>query len=109
MLEIKEATEGICMSLGLHHGKCLFVVGSFSVHWARSDMHLLVLAIFHILLILHVLKVLEVLIFLLVVWIFFRGSLLLRWWSWTLSLLTSSSIDVVRLDFEVFLFFVART
>ena len=105
-MEIQEATKGISVSLSLHHSKCLLIVGTFSMHWTSSDMHLLILTVFHILLILHVLEVLKVLIFLLVVWILFRGSLLLGWWPWTLSLLTSS-IDVVRLDLEVLLLFVS--
>ena len=81
-------------------------MGTFSMHWTSSDMHLLTLAAFHILLILHVLEVLKVLIFLFIVWILLWGSLLLGWWPWTLSLLTST-VDVVRLDLEVFLLFVS--
>ena len=106
MLEVQEATKGIGVSLSLHHRKCLLIVGTFSMHWACSDMHLLILTVFHILLILHVLEVLKVLIFLLVIWILFWGSLLLGWWPWTLRLLTST-VDVVGLDFEVLLLFVS--
>ena len=61
-------------------------------------MILLIFAILHVLLILHMLEMLEVLILLLLI--------LLSWllsWTRALCLLTSSPIDVVRLDLEVLL------
>ena len=107
MLEIKEATKGISVCLSLHHSKGLFVVRSFTMDWARSDMQLLILNALHILLVLHVLEILEVLIFLLYVcWVLLRGSLLLGRWTWALSLLPSS-VDVVGLNLEVLFLFVS--
>lgn len=109
MLEIKEATKGISMCLSLHHSKSLFVVGSFTMNWARPDMQLLVLDALHVLLVLHVLEILEVLIFLFYVcWVLLRGSLLLGRWPWALGLLTSA-VDVVGLDLEVLLLFASWT
>lgn len=60
-------------------------------------MHLLIFAVIHVLLALHMLELLEVLILLLVLL-----SRLLRW-TGALSLLATSSIDVVGLDLEVLL------
>jgi hypothetical protein len=61
-------------------------------------MHLLTFTVIHILLILHMLEILEVLILLL----FILLGWLLRW-TGALSLLTTTPIDVVRLDLEVLL------
>ena len=107
VLEIQEATEGISVSLSLHHGKSLLVMGPFAVDWARSDMHLLILVFFHILLVLHMLVILEVLIFLFHIWELLGGTLLLGRWSRALGLLTSA-VDVVGLDLEVLLFLGSR-
>ena len=98
MLEIEEAAEGVSVCLSLHHGESLLVVGAFSVNRASLDMILLVFAVFHILLILHMLEMLEVLILLL----FILLSWLLRW-TGALTLLTTTTVDVVRLDLEVLL------
>jgi hypothetical protein len=73
-------------------------MGAFSVNRASLDMHLLIFAVLHILLILHMLEMLEVLILLLLILL----GCLLRW-TGALSLLTSTPIDVMRLDLEVFL------
>ena len=100
MLEVKEATECISVSLGLHYSQGLLVMSALTMHWASSDMDLLVLAVFKVLLVLHVLEVLKVLHLLLIVLLL--GTLLLG--SWTLILL-ASPVDVVRLDLEILLLF----
>jgi hypothetical protein len=103
VLEIKEATEGISVCLGLHHGQGLFVVSTFTMNWASSDMHLLRFVIFQVVLVLHMLELLEIQVFLLELVISeILGGLLLRdsrRWSALLS------VDVLRLYFEVFLVF----
>ena len=108
VLEIKEATKGIGMCLSLHHSKSLFVVSALTMNRARSDMHLLVFIVFHILLVLHMLIILEVLVLLFHVSELLRRALLLGRWTWALSLL-SSSVDVVRFDLEIFLLFIDWT
>lgn len=100
VLEVKEATECISVSLGLHNGQGLLVMSALTMHWASSNMDLLILAAFYVLLVLHVLEVLKVLHLLLIVLLL--GTLLLG--SWTLILL-ASPVDVVRLDLEILLLF----
>jgi hypothetical protein len=98
VLEIQEATEGVSVCLSLHHGESLLVVRALSVNRATLDMHLLIFAAFHVLLILHMLEMLEVLIILLFILLFWLLS-----WTGALSLHSTSTIDIVRLDLEVFL------
>lgn len=101
VLEIQEATKGISMRLSLHHGQSLLVVSSFTMYRASSDMDLLILAVFKVLLVLHMLEVLKVLIFLLIVLL--RSRLLLGSWA---RVLLACSINVVRFDLEVLLLLV---
>ena len=66
MLEVEEAAKSISMGLSLHHGESLLVVSPLTMHWTSSDMQLLVLAVFDVLLVLHMLEVLEILVLLLI-------------------------------------------
>jgi len=109
------------MSLSLHHSQSLLVVRTLSMHWARSDQHLLslvALKALHVLLILNLLKLLEGMMLVVhhllhlhivarhQIWVLaqFLISLLWRllskWNLWNLLL----TVYVVGFDLEIFLF-----
>ena len=120
LLKMQKAAKGISMSLSLHHSQSLLVVRTLSMHWARSDQHLLSLVAheaLHVLLILNLLKLLEGMMLVVhhllhlyivarhQIWVLaqFLISLLWRllskWNLWNLLL----TVNVVGFDLEVFL------
>lgn len=120
LLKVQEAAKGICVSLCLHHSQGFFVMRSLTVNRALSYRHLLSLMIFeafHILLILKMLELLEGMMLVMhylhnlrfLVFSFMIGTLVDLWIhlsSWTLEVMLLDwllSINVMRLDFKVFL------
>ena len=108
------------MSLCLHHSQCFFVMWSLTVNRALSYCHLLSLMIFeafHILLILEMLELLEGMVLVMhylhnlriLIFSFMIGTMVDLWIhlsSWTLEVMLLDwllSVNVMRLDFKVFL------
>jgi hypothetical protein len=103
LLEVEEAAEGVSMSLSLHHGQRLLVGRSLPMDRALLNMHLLVFAVFHVVLVLHVLEVLELVVLSLQVE---HGRVLLALGHGRLGV--ACPVNVVRLDLEVLLLVLPR-